>query len=1369
MFTSAQKAGQIAAQLGGSFDPLRKQQLEAAAGLRAKNEALQALLRTRARSSADQVLRDADSQLELVALRASQKPPPAPAAEEALLDADHFPQDTTRLLGNKIWKVATGDDGVKYWVPVHVPSCSFPTAFITDRHRSLETGFAKNTVQTADMDALQQLHQFQVPKDMPPMPAVIGTRAGQYLQQAQRAEQEGCERQTAEMRMNAAKRDYYRTIGYLSTDDMKAAETELGRAQVKFRMQTKQKEAVEGEQRKLEGELLVAKSYMSDMKEEFYAKQTESDTMGMRFAVESLRLARYKVVVLMKQKRRMNAKLKIYQCNYKEARQHMLLAKQCFEQKLKKHEAAKIVMRANGDLPEEKTPKEQLKDEQTKVAAAKEKLALMEAEYAKMKVRETNLQEAIDRFKAKSDKALQGAGGNADEGAGKESDAATLQGGSVVQGGVNQKEQEMIRKLLESQKETDDDEEGLLRALLQRKGTTSSGEVKNKISELEKLFGAKKQIGSDLAEEQKAQEHDMRDAKKDIAKYVQQMKADAVDDLREMADMQRRSVDQERERAAKELKKVEYEMVQNVVGAVDDFRNDADNALLSTGKEIKTQEGLVLGIQQQLLNHKRLKALQTEMEKLAKEIQLLRDAIQVMQGHIAELIDTIRQTDAGFMKEKTAEELEQERLAAQRLRRQTEEADRVAQNKPTMDIKEATVEAITELTQDLAGDKKMEILTLEGHGVVKLESGDLFAHLKYGDDTWYDGFVDEAFLPHGTGVLVQPEDVQKEKQPESGATPTELGFARYRGEWERGDFKKGFKESFNKTEAVPVEVMFSSFWNTTAKLPPMFKTATTAAPASAPAAADEAAAAAAAADEAAADEAAAPVPVAKADPVYNKVKSGKVEINCDQQDVEKAAEGGFGYRRLDGKFIANCKNLDAGTTSKRQQDKVVIQVGQDPDGNQLLMYGALDTKDCGPNAFYSWQWNEKTGSNGTVFLQVGAEFDEKADVTGYVSNKLQSAWKWMWGKIGYQSNDMSLSRKFEGVVQSGFHCETNFKADTRSGKFLTKSGTFVDKGSTVFACEGEVLYGVPHGRCTVYYTGKTTDLDNVFDGMCANGTPVAGFKQIWQEDEAEYVKFWGTFLSPTASNDDCWYSKMNTGRRQLANGQAEYVYLRRSFDKNLRFEASGKAVYKQYPMLSKLCTNRAVKSTVSLDAERQVPTNVYKEFVTPLINDEDGCKIRGGSVALSGGAHDSGERAQTLSLLGIDVRCKIPHIDAGWLKEVEDKVAQLVLRMDVVVQKEQEYNSLLDTQKLLPANADPAMTAQTTEARRWILNEKKDLTSAVVAYTRSLRDALERCPRDGPGALRAVARTLAEATKQTFRCEYKDPMCVLSDWLKYEF
>lgn len=484
-------------------------------------------------------------------------------------------------------------------------------------------------------------------------------------------------------------------------------------------------------------------------------------------------------------------------------------------------------------------------------------------------------------------------------------------------------------------------------------------------------------------------------------------------------------------------------------------------------------------------------------------------------------------------------------------------------------------------------------------------------------------------------------------------------------------------------------------------------------------------------------------------------------MDVSQTKIECTA-GGFGYNRLDDKFYTNCNQVDAGTSNQRMSSdgKVLIKVDKDGNGNKLLLYGILDTKDCSANAFYSWQWNER---DDTVFSQVGAKFDVKASVSGYISTKLKGAWDWMWSKVGYKNRDASRARVFAGVVQSGFHCETKFKVDQK-GKFTTDKGTFMDDGSTVFVCDGEVLFGVPHGACKVFYTGKTTDLDNVFEGKCANGTPVEGYKQIWEYDEGAYTKFWGTFLSPTASADDCWYSKMNTGRR-FKDGQTEYVYLRRTFDMNLTFE-DGKTVKQEYKLLPKLCTNRAVKSTVRLGADMQVPAGVYKEFAERLVQGEDDCKIQGGAVSLSGGAKDMDQ----LALLGIDTKCKVPHIEANWLAEVEDKVAQLVLRLDALVQNEQEYNSMLETQKLLPDHADPASVADgAVQARKALRNEKRELSTAVVAYVRSFRDALERCPRDGPGALRPVARSLAEAITQTFRGDYKQHMRDVSDWLKYEF
>ena len=182
-----------------------------------------------------------------------------------------------------------------------------------------------------------------------------------------------------------------------------------------FQVQKKQLDVVQGELKKLKGEILVAQNYIKELRTDFEQKQAAADTMGMKFAVESLKLARYKGIVLLKQKRRLGAKLKLYQCNYKQARRQRELAKQCFAQKMEKHEDVKQEMIARCDLKPEKTKEELLKEERVKIKEAKKTLEEMELAYEKLKSRERELRETVERFDEKKERALSGAGKNSSQ------------------------------------------------------------------------------------------------------------------------------------------------------------------------------------------------------------------------------------------------------------------------------------------------------------------------------------------------------------------------------------------------------------------------------------------------------------------------------------------------------------------------------------------------------------------------------------------------------------------------------------------------------------------------------------------------------------------------------------------------------------------------------------------------------------------------------------------------------------------------------------------------------------------------------------------------------------------------------------------
>ena len=165
----------------------------------------------------------------------------------------------------------------------------------------------------------------------------------------------------------------------------------------------------------------------------------------------------------------------------------------------------------------------------------------------------------------------------------------------------------------------------LLEALNQRKASTDSPELQAKIEELESMIAAKKAMGSKINAAEAAVEEEIGlrrrspgsklppNVKEAMDQYLREQMDYMHDQVEEQRRQNQKALEQQKEAMAKDLRKVRYDMVEQAVGAADDFRNGVDNALIDTDKEIETEEQLVLGIQQQLLNGRKLESVRKEI------------------------------------------------------------------------------------------------------------------------------------------------------------------------------------------------------------------------------------------------------------------------------------------------------------------------------------------------------------------------------------------------------------------------------------------------------------------------------------------------------------------------------------------------------------------------------------------------------------------------------------------------------------------------------------------------------------------------------------------------------------------------------------
>ena len=1289
-------ASRVASRLAQNFDfnhGLSSKHKELQEQLQQKQRQLQQMMMADSAQKTQEVVGEAQQFVNMVGEAAASRVEAPPANKAAFMAADDLPQDTVKIVDGRIWKVGTADSGGKFWVPVYVPTCGFPAAFVQDKRKVLETGYGKDVVEEAA--AATPLQRFVVPENMPEMPAVVGTRAGQWLKGAEEEEGEQCAEINAMRQMQVAKFAYYATRGYMDKEAMQRAKDELARAEVSFQIQQKQLQAVQGEQRKLQGEILVAQSYIKDMRQDFEQKQATADVMGMKFAIESLKLARYKGIVLLKQKRRLGSKLKLYQCNYKEARRARELAKQCFAEKMRKHEDTKHEMIARCDLQPEKTEKVLWKEETAKVAQAKKDLEQMELQYEKLKSRERVLKETVERFDRKKQEALAGAGKGLETSQDAVPQPSLAGGDQNIKGGLTGKQLETLRALLKSAEQQKNLEDvALLEALNQRKASEDDAGVKEKLEEMERLIESKRGMDQTLktAEQGVEEEIGLRarpagsrlppNVKEAMDGYLKEQVNYMHDQAEEERRNNARALEEQREEMKRDLRKVKFDMVEQAVGAADDFRNDVDNALVDTGKQIETEEDLVLGIQQQLLNEKKLDSVRKEMDKLAQEIEVMKKSIKAMGARVEELLRIIRETDPDFGKTEEKDP-EAEAREKQRIAQEAASAERAKAKVTPFDVAEVTVDPVSPLEARVVENEKLRILTEHGH-ILHLNNGEIeYALLKYSDTFWYEGYVDNTHLrPAKTGILVVLDGDN---------------ITRYRGEW-KNDAKvfRGFREKFVKTEAVPTEVMFSESWDVKGPgFPSLF---------------------------------------ADGEKITYKDPSGAgaLTITCDP------ATDSFGYLRTDGdngKFVKKCGSeeytVEESKPDERSMNGVFIRRGKKL-GQRLLMYGTTFKTDCGPWAFYSWQWDDK--EDGDVFVQVGSDFDEKRSVSGYLGGAFNKVSSWLWKKVGYKQTDNSSVRAFDGLIRTGFHCTMKFKttrdstglytSNTKAGTFTEmKPGLILNQENNVFVYSGSVWLGVPHGTGAFHFSKKVEDLDNVFVGQCWNGKPHAGY--LKQENADSTSKFWGTFLTPVQKGSNCWYVRVNTGRNDEA--EDSYVYARRSFSRHKRFDDeddTGAALSN----IRLLCTNRAVKNTLKLKVQEQVTAGIFKEFATPLLNDESGCNITGGSLV--GGATFMVEQDH------------VQRVDADWLDSASRKVNSLVERMS---------------------------TAPGTDGEKESRELRAKYSDAVLSYVRSFKDAVTRRPRDAPGALRPSARKLADAVRSYFVDDlYKHNMSRIADWLYLE-
>ena len=252
------------------------------------------------------------------------------------LAADTFPVGTVRTLVGRVWHVGRGDDGMLYWVPMHVPAGNFPTAlFGSDAHTTLANVPSRMPsssawdAQSATPSAASVPFDLVVPLHFPEnvVPAELQQEARMYLCEQDKYLHERSEQDEAKSVLDRARHAYLRARGAKTPQELLVLKRAVDAVDARIATAEKQFEAAKCVRDAADADVVVASLVADDMRGAVRAGGASGgasggaasmDTLDAEFARESLALTLKKLALLESRRAELKQQIEVAQHNLRE-------------------------------------------------------------------------------------------------------------------------------------------------------------------------------------------------------------------------------------------------------------------------------------------------------------------------------------------------------------------------------------------------------------------------------------------------------------------------------------------------------------------------------------------------------------------------------------------------------------------------------------------------------------------------------------------------------------------------------------------------------------------------------------------------------------------------------------------------------------------------------------------------------------------------------------------------------------------------------------------------------------------------------------------------------------------------------------------
>jgi hypothetical protein len=1146
-------------------------------------------------------------------------------------------------------------------------SCVPGTSPFTPAKGPQDTRCASGSVPAVLTSGLLADRPVRLPKVMPAVDVATANAAAEWLQGARLHEQLACANSAAEQRLVQAKQQYYLSIGLLCDADKEAVKQRLEAvvqacAARKFELDEQRRA-----QSNLEAEIIAAQQIMQDVHADLEGKHAQGDTFGVQYAAEELKLAKYKVLLLLKQKRRLKAMVAIHVCNEREAQKAQKAAECEFADAMARHEHARRVMIRNHDLDD--SAEQQLAQVQKQLDDALKEMGDLSAELRNTREQRQVTEDAIRKQEDGQRSVL-----NSGLSAGQQTADLAATGAVNLSGGAGP-------------------------------DLTGGGpeEMKNAVTAVKAAKEARKIIAA-FAEQHGLQ--DVLDANAlglDTAEEEQQRRETAEAQRLKQLDKEQKEATarvQETKRAAITEFETQYgraqEQLQAQIHAIEvgtqrqarqaeELRVMATTGFLGTDK-LESRRDIATNVQ--LLMSLRFKARRYREKEAEIEAKLMqvRNRVVALQDKQAKLKERIHK--------------EEEKRRGQQHVEQTTSAPPPVSAPVTasqgcdvgliVDLDAKSLQAITdvrakhktldEFTFVMVASKPTDTLSPCYGRLVKRQdattAGGAAPKPCLPFEWFYEGQINNDCKPAGLGTFTL-------------ATATRV--YRCRGTWQNGDLTRGVLEKWATPDKARNE-------------PPQ------------------------------------EVSIGEFDP--------KVQLPLGKQLTEVKVTPGivFTYTKDSGVLKLGTNDIPLGTTTftARQQGGEGSIEYMHKNNDHLLCYWPQSV-DSRTAATYCWQWHSEGEKVTDVVVQVGTVVNQLQPLGASMGTVAKNLVGWATGGlVASVTSYATAAGPWRRAVHTGVQCVFNGALGGANDQYEVSG---YNDGTLVRTSKGQMLCGLAHGRHQVNFEGAE------FYGQCFNGCPSLGYVSIPDTDRVIGGRFWGTFLTPSASKfTDAWKHVSNTGRRAYTSNTDIYHNLCRR-----------KIVGPDRDSERKEATIAAVRGATAANQTglTSLPAQVFQEHAKdsaqPLCGGADVVPDTAGTAHVFGRVPDTvGEQLEGGT--GTDDRPQsgAPQVDAlisaggdgrewdggispSWLQEARRRVDDLCVQMERLHQGD------------LPASA------------------QVELSERALQYASTFADVLKKKPVCGPGLLRPMARKLAASLDASFAgLGNAQVMAQLAAWFRLE-